>query len=136
MINDNRRKALAVGVTGIVGRAVATRLSEQGWRVFGLARSSHVPNGVVPVIADLLDGSKLREAIQKLDITHVFFCSWSRQATEALNIQVNGAMLRNLLAAFSESKALEHFALVTGSRHYLGPFQADVQISAQTPFVN
>ena len=32
-------------------------------------------------------------------VTHLFFCTWSRQDTEAENIEVNGAMLRNVLDA-------------------------------------
>lgn len=43
--------------------------------------------------------------------THVFIAAWMRQATEAENIRVNGAMVR-------------HVSLVTGLKHYLGPFEA------------
>jgi nucleoside-diphosphate-sugar epimerase len=134
VIDHNRKTALVVGVTGIVGRAVADRLVEQGWRVFGLARTAQVQKGVEPVTMNLLNEPGLREALAHLDLTHVFFCSWSRQATEAMNIEVNGAMLKNLLTALSASKTLEHFALVTGTRQYLGPFEAGVQVSAETPF--
>jgi nucleoside-diphosphate-sugar epimerase len=134
MIEGNQRTALVVGATGIVGRAVASRLVKHGWRVFGLARTKNLQKGVEPVTADLLDEVELRAALAPLDVTHVFFCSWSRQGTEALNIEVNGAMLRNLLSALSASKTLVHFALVTGTRQYLGPFEAGVQVSAETPF--
>jgi hypothetical protein len=34
-------------------------------------------------------------------VTHVFYCTWSRQATESENCAVNGAMLHNLLAALA-----------------------------------
>ncbi|MCC9138645.1 NAD-dependent dehydratase, partial [Pontibacter silvestris] len=44
--------------------------------------------------------------------------------TEADNIRVNAAMVRNLLSALSPKKTVEHVALVTGLKHYLGPFEA------------
>lgn len=54
--------------------------------------------------------------------THVYISSWMRKETEAENIKVNGTMIRNLLDALSPQKSLEHVALVTGLKHYLGPF--------------
>jgi nucleoside-diphosphate-sugar epimerase len=53
----------------------------------------------------------------------VFFTAWSRQATEQENIAVNGGMVRDLLAALAHAP-VEHVALVTGLKHYLGPFEA------------
>src|SRR6195952_4021029 len=56
--------------------------------------------------------------------SHVFITTWMRQATEVENIRGNGAMVRNLLDAVSVGGAVEHVALVTGLKHYLGPFEA------------
>ena len=67
-------------------------------------------------------------------MTHLFFCTWSRQDTEARNIEVNGAMLRNLLDAVGRTGTLQHVALVTGLKHYLGPFEAYGKKPADTPF--
>jgi nucleoside-diphosphate-sugar epimerase len=47
-----------------------------------------------------------------------------RQDTEAENIRVNAALVRNLLDALSPRKSVRHVALVTGLKHYLGPFEA------------
>jgi nucleoside-diphosphate-sugar epimerase len=47
-----------------------------------------------------------------------------RQKTEAENIRVNSAMVRNVLDALSPGKSVKHVALVTGLKHYLGPFEA------------
>jgi nucleoside-diphosphate-sugar epimerase len=44
--------------------------------------------------------------------------------TEAENIRVNGGAVRDLLAALSPSGSLKHVALMTGLKHYLGPFEA------------
>ena len=126
--------ALIVGSTGISGGSLALELVRNNWRVLGLARNPAAIPGVEPISADLLDWSKLEKAVAGLDITHVFFCTWQRKATEAENIKVNGALLENLLTSLRSTRTLTHFALVTGTRHYLGPFEKGVQISAETPF--
>jgi nucleoside-diphosphate-sugar epimerase len=46
-----------------------------------------------------------------------------RQPTEAENIKVNATMVRNLLNALSSAGSVQHVALVTGLKHYLGPFE-------------
>src|ERR1700754_4084321 len=116
--------ALVVGVSGIVGSATSGVLNEHNWQVWGLARKPVAQTGVTPVAADLLDPASLAKAIADLDPSHVFMASWLRQATEAENIRVNAAMVRNLLSALAEAKSVRHVALVTGLKHYLGPFEA------------
>jgi len=54
----------------------------------------------------------------------VFIAAWLRQSTEAENIRINSAMVRNLLAATSGTTSVQHVALVTGLKHYLGPFES------------
>jgi nucleoside-diphosphate-sugar epimerase len=129
------RHALVVGVTGIQGGTLASRLVDNGWEVTGLARrpGDGMP-GVRPVAADLMDPRSVGPALANVNPTHVFFNSWSRQATEAENCAVNGAMLRNLLDAVEGKSGLEHVALVTGLKHYLGPFEAYAKIKPDTPF--
>ena len=118
-----KNSALVVGVSGIAGGALAAHLLSDGWSVSGLARTASVLPGVHPVVADLHDPSALRAALADVKPTHVFFTTWLRQATEAENIRVNGAMVRNLLDAVRHGN-VEHVALVTGLKHYLGPFEA------------
>jgi nucleoside-diphosphate-sugar epimerase len=43
-------------------------------------------------------------------------------------------MLRNLLAATAVEKSVRHVALVTGLKHYLGPFEAYAKAQPDTPF--
>jgi nucleoside-diphosphate-sugar epimerase len=65
----------------------------------------------------------------------VFITTWSRQATEAENIRVNAAMVRNLLNGLRPAGTVRHVALVTGLKHYLGPFEAYGKGTLpQTPF--
>lgn len=127
--------ALVVGASGIVGSATTHALLEQGWQVAALSRRPSQTAGVIPVAADLQDPDSVRKALEGLKPTHVFITTWSRQATEAENIKVNAAMVRNVLDALSPAKSVQHVALVTGLKHYLGPFEAYGKGTLpQTPF--
>jgi nucleoside-diphosphate-sugar epimerase len=129
------RRALVVGVTGISGGNLAQRLLDDGWEVTGLCRR---PQGldvrITPVVADLLDAGAVAAAVRGTAPTHVFFATWSRCATEAENCEVNGRMLRNLLDATAGEGSVRHVALVTGLKHYLGPFEAYAKVQPDTPF--
>ncbi|WP_375273773.1 SDR family oxidoreductase [Methylorubrum thiocyanatum] len=116
--------ALIAGVGGIVGNNLARHLVGRGWTVAGLARRPPEIAGVTPVAADLLDPAALARALDGQAPTHVFLATWLRQATEAENIRVNAAMVKNLLDALRPATSLRHVALVTGLKHYLGPFEA------------
>ena len=120
-----QRTALVVGASGIGGSSTARELLANGWIVHGLARrpTNEVP-GLRPVAADLLEPVSLAAALADVAPTHVFITTWMRQATEAQNIEVNSAMVRHVLAALAPKKTLRHVALVTGLKHYLGPFDA------------
>jgi nucleoside-diphosphate-sugar epimerase len=119
------RSALIAGVSGIVGNNLARHLLRQGWQVSGLARRPSTDiDGLQPIAADLLDPAGLKAALQAVRPSHVFITTWLRQPTEAENIRVNTAMVRNLLDAVRPGGSVGHVALVTGLKHYLGPFEA------------
>src|SRR5258708_12398722 len=121
------RRALIAGVTGWMGSSLAEHLISKTWDVYGLARKpSSGVHGVKPIAADLLDAEALRIALADLRPTHVFFTTWVRRDTEEENVAANGALVRNVLAALQRSKTLEHVALVTGLKHYLGPTWRDI----------
>ena len=127
--------ALVVGASGIVGSAAAALLVEHGWTVHGLARRPVDQPGVLPVAADLQDAAGTAAALAGLNPEAVFITTWLRQATEAENIRVNAAMVRNLLAGLPRAAGPRHVALVTGLKHYLGPFEAYGKGTLpQTPF--
>ncbi|MFC5929467.1 SDR family oxidoreductase [Cryobacterium melibiosiphilum] len=129
------RTALVVGATGISGSAVTDELLSAGWTVLALSRRpGQAREGVRWLSADLRSADDLRRVLAPERPTHVFFTAWSRQATEQENITVNGGMVRDLLAALTVAP-LEHVALVTGLKHYLGPFEAYGQGNMpDTPF--
>jgi len=121
----SKQIALVVGASGIVGLNLATHLAGQDeWTVYGLARRPSRLEGVRPVVADLLRPETLRGALEGLQPTHVFITTWQRQPSEAENIKVNSAMVRNVLDALMSTSSVQHVALVTGLKHYLGPFEA------------
>ncbi len=125
--------ALVVGITGISGHNLARVLVADGWTVYGLARRPLPQDGVIAVAADLLDRDATVAALASLPITHVFFCTWTRRDTEAENVAANGAMFDNLCAGL-EGAPLQHMALVTGTKHYLGSFENYGSGKAETPF--
>ena len=129
------KTALVVGASGIVGSATAALLVEQGWTVHGLARRPTGQVGVEPVAADLQDRDATATALREVNPDAVFITTWARQDSEAENIRVNAAMVRNLLDGLPRPSGPRHVALVTGLKHYLGPFEAYGKGTLpQTPF--
>jgi nucleoside-diphosphate-sugar epimerase len=128
-------RALVAGVTGISGGNLAQRLVVDGWETYGLARHpERLHERITPLAADLEDADAVTDAVRGTAPTHVFFATWSRRATESENCEVNGRMLRNLLDAVASERTVRHVALVTGLKHYLGPFEAYAKAQPDTPF--
>ncbi len=120
-----KKIALVVGATGIVGGNLAALLDQQaGWVVYGMSRKPAAAGNVIPLGSDLQDAESVVRAVKDIAPTHVFLATWLRQPTEAENIRVNAGMVRNLLDAVSRPGSVERVALVTGLKHYLGPFEA------------
>ncbi len=86
----------------------------------------------IPV--DLLDTDTTRVKLDGINPSHVFFCAWMMGETEAENIRINSTLVRNVLAAFGSSSCIEHVSLVTGTKHYLGPFECYAKGVPLTPF--
>jgi nucleoside-diphosphate-sugar epimerase len=131
------KHALVVGYSGIAGGNLVEHLSSLGgWQISGVARKpAQAGAGVTPIAVDLLDRAATHAVLQGVEPSHVFFNTWTRRDTEAENVVANGAMLQNLLDALSGARSLEHVALVTGTKHYLGPFEAYGASKPDTPFV-
>jgi len=134
MEKTNKRTALVVGSTGIVGQNLSRRLLEQGWTVLGLSRGAQAVDGVRGLAADLRDAEAVRRALAGVEATDLFISAWIRHDTEAENVQVNGAIVENVFASLESAPSLQHVALVTGTKQYLGPFESYGQSAAETPF--
>lgn len=131
------KTALIVGISGIVGRNLAEYIATlPDWTVTGLSRHAHDDLGAIPRAAvDLLDAQATNAAVASLPApTHVFFGTWARQATEAENCAINGAMFRHALEAAAATGGVRHAALVTGLKHYLGSFENYAAVELDTPF--
>src|SRR5579863_8855278 len=118
-------EALVVGATGISGRGASQELLRVGAHVYGVSRH---PEGIVPgvqhVPADLQDPASVVKAVRGLQPSHVYLTVWSRRPTEEENITVNAGIVRTVLDALAPARSVKHVALVTGLKHYLGPFEA------------
>jgi nucleoside-diphosphate-sugar epimerase len=128
--------ALVVGATGLSGRHLGQLLHAEGWQVVTLSRGAEdLPFSSRHVAVDLADRAAALAALAPLtDISHVFICTWSRQANEAENVRVNQAMVQNLFDGLSSS-TLVHAGLVTGLKHYLGSFEDYANVTPYTPFL-
>lgn len=133
------KTALIFGISGIVGRNLAEHLAACGdWEIIGVSRNTHEDlkfKGARMIACDLQDAVATRNALMAAkDATHLFFCTWSRQANETENCRVNGAMLRSALEGACAAAPIRHAALVTGLKHYLGSFDTYASHQLDTPF--
>lgn len=120
-----QKQALIVGISGVIGRALAEKLKAEGWNVSGLSRGrGAVPEGCTSLVADLTDAEAVKSALTSTKPDALFFSVWARQENEKENIRVNGMMVKNVIEALGERLSGAHVALVTGLKHYLGPFEA------------
>jgi nucleoside-diphosphate-sugar epimerase len=128
--------ALIVGATGLSGSYTARHLKKQGWTVVTVSRSAaDLPWSDRHVAAELEDAAASKAALSAAsDVTHVFYCSWSRQPNEEENVRVNAAMIRNLFEGLADAP-IRHAALVTGLKHYLGSFDDYAKVKPYTPFL-
>src|SRR5690349_7787574 len=117
-----RRNALVVGATGIVGGNICERLIADGWTVHGMARRpERSPKGTLPLPADLNDRQAVADAIASADpVSHLFQASWTPADTEEEACRINAQQLSNVLDGLkAASHPVQHVVLITGVKHYL-----------------
>jgi len=122
------RTLLIAGATGIVGHAAIEHFSAlPGWRVVTLSRRPPAPReGVRHLAADLTDAAACRTALASCpDITHVLYAALYEKPNllagwlDTEQIDINRAMLRNLLDALDASAAgLQHISILQGTKGY------------------
>lgn len=128
--------ALVVGATGLSGSYAGQQLKEAGWTVVTVSRTAaDLSFSDRHIAADLIDREGCAAALAAAgDVSHVFYCTWARQATEEENVSVNTAMIRNLFDGIAAAP-VRHAALVTGLKHYLGSFDDYARTRPYTPFL-
>ena len=86
---SNKRTAVVVGATGIIGRAIAATLAGLGgWRVLGVTRSGGTVPGVdLAIAADLRNSEEARRRLAPAaGATHLFFAAYLPQASWAAEV--------------------------------------------------
>ena len=125
-----RKRALVVGATGVVGRNLLQHLGAlDDWDVVAVSRRKPDAEGAwrhLPV--DLLDRARTLELLgQPLGITHVFYSAYIEKPGWVEMVPPNLAMLANVLDAVEAgSPELRHVSLMHGTKRYgnhLGPFK-------------
>src|ERR1700737_3584651 len=99
-------KALVVGAHGVIGRSVAEHLSARpGWNVIGASRRTAQDQKTLKHLReDLLDPEACTAKFSELhDITHLIFAAYAERPTPPDLVQVNVALLQNLLDAVEPS---------------------------------
>lgn len=127
--------ALIAGVSGIVGRGIASRLLGQGWRVIGLSRSAPLPaiDGLEHVAADLTDAAAVSAALARSGaaVTHIFYAGRAPDPDPAVEATRNTAMLVHTVdAAQAAGASLVHVHSVHGTKWYgshVGPFKTPAE---------
>jgi len=98
-----RKKALVVGATGVVGRRLAEYIDGlDSWEVVGLSRRAAIAGDrVLRISVDLSNREETEAALRHLDdVTHIFYeARFDHAEGEAESIEVNTAMFRNLIDA-------------------------------------
>jgi nucleoside-diphosphate-sugar epimerase len=125
-------KVLIAGASGLVGAAAIDRfLSAGGWEVVAVSRrppETETDGPFEHVAVDLRDDDACRSAFAgRHDITHVVYAAVSETPglvpgwRDPVNIERNGAMLRNLLEPLGvASIGIEHVSLLQGTKAYGG----------------
>lgn len=126
-----RRRAMVAGASRLIGRNLIKHIVSKGWEVYGIGRKPSP--GVRPIAADMFQPKPLKAALDGIAPSHVFFTTWVRRPSEDENIAANAALVRNVLGALVPSKSVQHAALVTSLKHYLGPFEHYAKVKPNTP---
>lgn len=102
---------LLAGASGYIGRAVASRLLSDGYKVTAVMRDgANAAAGCSVVQANLTDAAELRDALAMTQADAVVSCIASRTGVAADAWRVDYEANRNLLAA---AKDAQHFTLLS-----------------------
>jgi nucleoside-diphosphate-sugar epimerase len=121
------RTAVVAGASGLVGRRIVDELVRaDGWNIIGLGRrEQHMP-GVRWIAVDLADAADTRAKLSTCkNVTHVFYAGrYDHPEGVPESVEINTAMLTNLVDTLEPVAPLRHIHAVHGSKYYghqLGP---------------
>lgn len=129
-MSETTGTALIVGAGGVVGRTVLDHFTGlDGWSAIAASRNPpEAAAGARRVAIDLQDPADCRRRIaENADISHIFFAAYRPAPDPVSEVEVNLAMLVNLVdAAEAEAPGLRHVNLAHGQKWYgnhLGPYR-------------
>jgi nucleoside-diphosphate-sugar epimerase len=134
------KTALVAGASGLIGRRVVEHLlAAGGWNVIGLARSQRSSPGMRWIAVDLNDPA---DCVRKLgtltEVTHIFYAArYDHPEGVPESVEINAAMLANVVNAVEPKSSLQHVHAVHGSKYYgtqLGP--VPVPLTEESPRAN
>ena len=134
------KTALIAGASGLIGRRIAEHLiATDGWNVIGLARRPHAASNMRWIAVDLNDLADCRRKLGGLhEVTHVFYAArFDHPEGLPESVEINAAMLMNLVTVLDPAAKLQHVHAVHGSKYYghqLGP--VPVPLTEETPRAN
>ncbi|KAK1991934.1 NAD(P)-binding protein [Colletotrichum falcatum] len=119
--------AIVTGASGILGREIVDRLSQnkEQWKtVYAMSRSKkdEYPPNVKHGFVDLTrPADQIAKDLEGVEAEYVFFAAYVQKDSEKENWDANGDMLRNFLAALEKTGAadgVKRVLLVTGAKQY------------------
>jgi nucleoside-diphosphate-sugar epimerase len=126
-----KKTALVVGATGIIGRYILKHILDlEDWNAVGVARRIPADTGNAPYVSlDLLNYEDTVNQLKQIEgVTHIFYAAY--QDFDALSpeqIEVNTTMLKIVVQAVEvTSNSLERVVLMQGAKVYgvhLGKFK-------------
>jgi nucleoside-diphosphate-sugar epimerase len=131
------KTALVAGASGLIGRRIAEHLIAAGdWNVIGLARATRAATDMRWIAVDLNDAGDCKRKLGALsEVTHVFYAArYDHPEGVPESVEINTAMLVNLVTAIEPAARLQHVHAVHGSKYYghqLGP--VPVPMTEDTP---
>lgn len=118
---------IVAGASGLVGRCIVEQLRKAGgWDIIGLGRRPQSMAGVRWITVNLADAADCQRALGSLkEVTHVFYAArYDHPEGVPESVEINTAMLVNLVNALEPVAQLKHMHAVHGSKYYghqLGP---------------
>ena len=134
------KTALVAGASGLIGRRIVEHLlAAGGWNVIGLARSQHNSPDMRWIAVDLKDSADCVRRLGALtEVTHIFYAArYDHPEGVPESVEINAAMLENVVNAVEPKSSLEHVHAVHGSKYYgtqLGP--VPVPLTEESPRAN
>jgi nucleoside-diphosphate-sugar epimerase len=119
--------AIVAGASGLVGRCIVDQLRNSGgWDIIGLGRRAQIMPNVRWITVDLANAADCQRALSPLkEVTHVFYAGrYDHPEGVPESVEVNTAMLVNMITALEPVATLQHVHAVHGSKYYghqLGP---------------